>query len=70
MISQRWPTVAMERRAAIAARTTEGATCTLLVIRHPDGQLGLYFHGTIRCSAMLPPAVHAEVVAALIRLAE
>ncbi len=70
MIRQRWPAVVAERRAVIEARTTEGGPCTLLVVRQPDGQLGLYFHGTIRCSAMLPPAVHAEVVAALTRLAE
>ncbi|MDQ3152692.1 MAG: hypothetical protein M3R63_13555 [Actinomycetota bacterium] len=69
MTSHRWPETITERREVIAVRTAEGAECTLVAVRRTDGQLGLYFHGGIRCSAMLPPPVYAELVTALARLA-
>ena len=55
MNGQDWPEIVTERRETIASRTAEGAECTLIALRRRDGQLGLYLHGRIRCSVMLPP---------------
>ena len=68
MNGQDWPEIVTERRETIATRTAEGTECTLIALRRRDGQLGLYLHGGIRCSVMLPPPVHAKLVAALARL--
>ena len=67
MTDYRWPEIVTERRETIATRTAEGAECTLIALRRRDGQLGLYLHGGIRCSVLLPPPVHAKLVAALAR---
>ena len=69
MNGQDWPETVTERREKIATHTAEGAECTLIALRRRDGQLGLYLHGGIRCSVVLPPPVHAQLVAALTRLA-
>ncbi len=69
MPGHRWPEIVTERREKIATHTAEGAECTLIALRRRDGQLGLYLHGGIRCSVVLPPPVHAQLVAALTRLA-
>jgi hypothetical protein len=69
MNGQDWPEIVTERRETIATRTAEGTECTLIALRRRDGQLGLYLHGGIRCSVLLPPPVHAKLVAALARLA-
>lgn len=67
-MAQRWPEIATERRAVIETRTAEGETCTLIALRQMNGQLGLYFHGGMRSSAMLPPATFTRLVEALTRL--
>ncbi|HEU0088850.1 MAG TPA: hypothetical protein VFQ77_14590 [Pseudonocardiaceae bacterium] len=68
MARHRWPEIVEERRAVIDARTAEGETCTLIAVRHTDGQLGLYYHGAIRTSAMLPPPVYEKLITSLTRL--
>lgn len=66
---QRWPRIANERRAVIAARAAEGGgACTLIVIREPDGRLLHSFEGTWRTCAELNPDAHAELVGALTEL--
>lgn len=67
-MAQRWPEIATERRAVIETYTAEGETCTLIALRQLNGQLGLYFHGGVRSSAMLPPATYTQLLEALTRL--
>ncbi len=68
MTHRRWPEILTARREVIETHTAEGEACTLLAVRDPDGRLGLYYHGGIRASAMLPPPVYEQLVAALSRL--
>ena len=39
----------------IDTRTAEAETRTLIAVRHQDGRLGLYYHGAMHSSEMLPP---------------
>lgn len=68
MTRRRWPETVTARREVIETRTAEGEACTLIVLRDPDGQLGLYYHGGLRSSAMLPPPIYEQLVAALARM--
>lgn len=68
MVRHRWPEIVTARRAVIETRTAEGEPRTLIAVRDPDGQLGLYYHGGFRSSAMLPPPVYDKLIAALTRL--
>lgn len=64
-----WPEIVTDRHEVIEARTADGETCTLIVLRGRDGRFGLYFHGALRSSAMLPLSVYAKLISALTRLA-
>lgn len=68
MTHRRWPEIVAARREVIETRTAEGEACTLIAVRETDGRLGLYYHGGMRASAMLPPPVYDEFIAALARL--
>lgn len=70
MTQQRWPEIVTDRREVIEARTADGEACTLIALRQRDGQFGLYYHGAIHSSAMLPPSVFAKLISALTRLAD
>ncbi|MGH3937771.1 MAG: hypothetical protein ACRDTG_03925 [Pseudonocardiaceae bacterium] len=70
MTRRQWPEIVTQRRAVIDTHTAEGETCTLIAVRHPNGQLGVYYHGSIRTSAMLPPPVYEKFIAALTRLTD
>lgn len=60
-----WPVVLSERRAAIITCTVRGETCTLLIVRHEDGRLAIYFHGASATSATLDPEQCAALIDAL-----
>lgn len=64
----RWPELVAARREVIKTRTADGELCTLIALREPNGQFGLYYHGGFRSSAMLPPSVYEQLLAALTRL--
>lgn len=70
MTRRHWPEILTARRAVIDTHTTEGETCILIAVRHQDGRFGLYYHGGMRASAMLPPLVYDKLIAALTRLAD
>lgn len=70
MTHQHWPEIVTERREVIEARTADGEACTLIALRQQDGRFGLYYHGALRSSAMLPPPVYAKLISALTRLAD
>ena len=65
-----WPERVADRRVAFEARTADGDTCTLLLIRHAAGPLVLYFHAAVNTSAVLTPELYATLLAELGRLAE
>lgn len=68
MTRRHWPEILTQRREVIDTHTADGETCTLIAVRHQDGRLGLYYHGGMRASAMLPPPVYDKLIAALARL--
>ncbi|MGH3916115.1 MAG: hypothetical protein ACRDTC_22310 [Pseudonocardiaceae bacterium] len=67
-MTRQWPEIVTQRRAVIDTHTAEGETCTLIAVRHPNGRLGLYYHGSTRSSARLPLPVYDKLIAARTRL--
>lgn len=68
MTRHRWPEIVTDRREVIKTRTADGELCTLIALRESNGQLGLYYHGGFKSSAMLPPPVYEQLITALTRL--